>query len=597
MSRHFCIIGKPVCARQISHSFCSLQVFFHLVLEKLNEMKIPFNLEQIITDFELNIHKSIDEMLPEIDILGCFFHLAKAFKKKVDKKEMKRHYDGNPEFQKFIKQAIGLSSLPLGDLEEGLKWLKDNVHFDDEKEESFKNLFLQYIDDYWVNGCFPPFVWSTWSRTGDFTNNNQEGYNSKMNRELKQQNPSPGILLCFLRKEIILAEHRSTEALVGDPGPRQQVKHRNMRNKRIKLKQNYEKAKKMKNVNVSKIIGEYLSIMGHNVISSTLVGSLTDQKESQNPNNVIEENADEISFWQAVDETIVEEMEEGENPYDGRKVGVSRRVQEREEERALQWWRNAICPSCQKGFNSKSSKKQCHSCDKYTHIKKKCLSTAEDNTVFLCNVCKPPEETPMANETERDKVDGFKCNQCEFKSTFKYNLSRHLLKQHGTLENVKLQEPMIIEEPVIFVSAPKSAKEDPPVTLKSMLSELGLSHFLENFESEGVDLKMLISLNKDDQKECFKEIGVKRFGDRHKLTERISIEKTKFDASHVPKETENPDGMDFMKGPQPQNDSEDDAPVLVNGDEIDGESIDETINDELENHEGEINDCVKPASL
>jgi hypothetical protein len=107
-----------------------LQVFFHLILEKLKELKIPFNVEEIISDFELSIHKSIDEMLPEVDILGCFFHLAKAFKKKVDKKEMKKHYDENPEFQKFIKQAIGLSSLPLGDIEEGLKWLQDNVHFE-----------------------------------------------------------------------------------------------------------------------------------------------------------------------------------------------------------------------------------------------------------------------------------------------------------------------------------------------------------------------------------------------------------------------------------------------------------------------------------
>ena len=82
----FAFLANLYMHRQISHSFCSLQVFFHLVLEKLNEMKIPFNLEQIITDFELMIHKSIDEMLPEIDILGCFFHLAKAFKKKVDKK-------------------------------------------------------------------------------------------------------------------------------------------------------------------------------------------------------------------------------------------------------------------------------------------------------------------------------------------------------------------------------------------------------------------------------------------------------------------------------------------------------------------------------
>ena len=55
---------------------------------------------------------------------------------------MKRHYNGNLEFKKFIKQAIELSSFPLGDLEEGLKWLKDNIHFDDEKEESFKHQIL-----------------------------------------------------------------------------------------------------------------------------------------------------------------------------------------------------------------------------------------------------------------------------------------------------------------------------------------------------------------------------------------------------------------------------------------------------------------------
>ena len=105
-------------------------------------------------------------MMPGVDILGCFFHLAKAFKKKVDKKNMKKHYDENPEFRKFIKQAVGLSSLPLGDLEIGVKWLRDNVNFED------KEYFIEYIDSYWVNGVFPPFVWSTWKQTGDYTNNN-----------------------------------------------------------------------------------------------------------------------------------------------------------------------------------------------------------------------------------------------------------------------------------------------------------------------------------------------------------------------------------------------------------------------------------------
>ena len=301
------------------------QVFFHMVLEKLLELQIPFNLEEVISDFELNIHKSIDEILPEVDIMGCFFHLAKAFKKKVDHK-MKKNYDENPEFRKFIKQAIGLSSLPLSDIEIGFNWLKDNVHFDDEKEESFKDEFLNYIDTYWINGCFPPFVWNTWKRTEDYTNNNQEGFNSKMNKELKQQHPSPGILLCFIRNQIILAEHKKCEAKVGQPKARQQVKHRNKAEKRLNLKQNYEKAKTMRNVNMSQLVGEYLSIMGHNVISATLVGRITDVQDSQDPNHIIEENeSDNVSFWQDLEKSIIEEMNEGENPYEGRKVGISKK--------------------------------------------------------------------------------------------------------------------------------------------------------------------------------------------------------------------------------------------------------------------------------
>ena len=85
-------------------------------------------------------------------------------------------------------------------------------------------------------GCFPPFVWSTWKRTSDYTNNNQEGYNSNMNKELKQQHPSPGILLCFLRKQIILAEYNTAESKLGDPGPRRLKTHKTMATKRTNIK-------------------------------------------------------------------------------------------------------------------------------------------------------------------------------------------------------------------------------------------------------------------------------------------------------------------------------------------------------------------------
>ena len=36
---------------------------------------------------------------------------------------------------------------------------------------------------------------------------------------------------------------------------------------------------------------------------------------------------------------------------------------------------------------------------------------------------------------------------------------------------------------------------------------------------------MLLSFNESDMKECMKDIGIKRFGDRHKLIEKIRIMK------------------------------------------------------------------------
>ena len=92
-------------------------MFLILIKSKLEELNIPFNVEDLITDVELSIHESVDEMLPKFKILGCLFHFTKAIKRKIDKKQMKNLYDNNAEFRKFIKKVVALSSLPLSDLE------------------------------------------------------------------------------------------------------------------------------------------------------------------------------------------------------------------------------------------------------------------------------------------------------------------------------------------------------------------------------------------------------------------------------------------------------------------------------------------------
>ena len=212
-----------------------------------------------------------------------------------------------------------------------------------------------------------------------------------------------------------MAEHKAAEAVVANPGPRKQVAQRGQAKKRHQLKENYMKARQMRGADRSKLVGEFLCIMGHNVITSTMIGRNTNLEYSEDPNNVIEENSNNISNWQILNESNLEEIDEGENPYKHRKVGVSKKTQEKQQMESSQWWRGAKCPSCNTGFTSRSKQKQCHSCDKYSHIKKQCLSMSEEDTgVFLCKKCNSCSGD-LASRTSTGK-NSFKCKRCDYKT-------------------------------------------------------------------------------------------------------------------------------------------------------------------------------------
>ena len=136
--------------------------------------------------------------------------------------------------------------------------------------------------------------------------------------------------------------------------------------------------------------------MGHIVITSTMIGRNTDLTESQDINNIVNtsQEATNTSNWQVSDETQEKnELDFGENPYSGRRVGVSRKQQERlQSDSSEQWWRGKNCPSCGRGFTARSVVKECHSYNKLTHSKSQCVSKGDDQAVFICKSCKPNSE-------------------------------------------------------------------------------------------------------------------------------------------------------------------------------------------------------------
>ena len=65
------------------------------------------------------------------------------------------------------------------------------------------------------------------------------------------------------------------------------------------------------------------------------------------------------------------------------------------------------------------------------------------------------------------------------------------------------------------------------INFEEILKDIKLGNLLDNFVSEGLDMEILLTINANYIKECIREILVKRFCDRHKINQRILIEKRK----------------------------------------------------------------------
>ena len=82
-------------------------------------------------------------------------------------------------FRGFVRSTVALAFLPINQLESAIDDLRDvefdrdSVNFD--KMMGFRDSFLDYIEEFWIHGHFPPKMWNQWKKASNTTNNNNEG--------------------------------------------------------------------------------------------------------------------------------------------------------------------------------------------------------------------------------------------------------------------------------------------------------------------------------------------------------------------------------------------------------------------------------------
>ena len=230
----------------------SYKVFFHMIQNKMRELGLELKVKSVLSDFELNILKSLDVML-HCPILGCFFHHKKCFQRRVDRKGLKTRYENDEYFRRFINETSAISLLPIADVEEGLKHVDKKYNFEDNKAQDFKKDFLKYILSFWINGPIPVRIWN-------------------------DTHPSHGVLLCNLKSHMVLAEDEFVRIIGGLKKPAQRKTYRELADRRLSMKKQYLAAKEAGDTNAIDI---YLSTLGHNVMSATMAGRENDHEETQ----------------------------------------------------------------------------------------------------------------------------------------------------------------------------------------------------------------------------------------------------------------------------------------------------------------------------
>ena len=233
----------------------SYKLFFAMIQFELETRNIKCSLKKMMVDFEIGIQKAILSVFDE-EILACFFHFSQCLWKTVQAGSMAVLYDTDDEFQEFIRSCLSLPMVKLEELQDTIDELRE-TNFNDDVKNRHKEEFMDYIQQAWVDGIYPPQTWCCFARKEDNTNNPQEAYNGVLNRLLQVAHPNPCLLLTRLVAELNNAKYIVQKSKKAKKVVIRKTKYQSLLEEKENLKQKYHK----------KLVSrkEYLKSMGHKI--------------------------------------------------------------------------------------------------------------------------------------------------------------------------------------------------------------------------------------------------------------------------------------------------------------------------------------------
>lgn len=239
---------------------------YRRLLTMVNALLPNLQPNAVSCDFELAAIRAIQEVYPNADVMGCFFHLCHNLKKRVAELGLTQCYNSDPNFALQARMVAALAFVPIDDLDEAVDELANLL------PAELQQLLVWFEDNYLGrqnrrgNGrrpaLFPPQIWSVHERVlrgENRTNNHAEAAHRRLQKELSVDHPTLWYLIDSLRK---VQKGRDTyyEQLVAGHAPPAKLKKYQDADRRIeRLVQGYS----VRNM------AEYLRGLAHNYDMAT----------------------------------------------------------------------------------------------------------------------------------------------------------------------------------------------------------------------------------------------------------------------------------------------------------------------------------------
>ena len=180
--------GVPYLCSDVRKAQERLQEGFKAVLDPL-----PSTIIRTVTlNFEAAMWLALTSVIPQVTLLGCYFHWSQAVWRKVQELGLQTAYNTDDNTYKFICKLLSLPYLPAQHITTVFNTLQQRA-----ATQPLQDL-IAYISTTWLQSS----IWPTtsWSVFGHYTrtNNDVEGWHFRINK--KGQLPFY-ILIIFLHEE------------------------------------------------------------------------------------------------------------------------------------------------------------------------------------------------------------------------------------------------------------------------------------------------------------------------------------------------------------------------------------------------------------